>query len=101
VVRSQLAASLEAVVSQQLVPLSDGAGRVPVVEVMRATDAVRNLIRKGQPEQIGAQVSLGKTGGMLTFDGSLAHLVQRGLIEYEDAKRRARHPGDLDLLLRG
>ena len=99
-VRAQLAASLEAVVSQQLVPTSEGEGRVPVVEVLRGNDAVRNLIRKGQLEQIGAQVGLGKSDAMLTFDASLAMLVKRGLIEYEDARRRARHPREFELLLR-
>lgn len=100
VVRSQLAASLEAVVSQQLVPRADGRGRVPVVETLRASDAVRNLIRKNQVEQIAAQVSLGKGAGMLSFDASLAQLVKRGLIAREEARRRAHHPNELDLLLK-
>jgi twitching motility protein PilT len=99
VVRTQLAATLEAVVSQQLVPRVDHNGRVPVVELLRATDAVRNLIRKNQIEQVGTQISLGKAGGMLSFDASLAQLVQSGLVDVEDARRRARHAKEFDLLL--
>lgn len=98
-VRTQLAGSLIAVVTQQLVPRADGEGRVPVVEVMRANDAVRNLIRKGQIEQLGAQVSLGRQEGMLSFDASLARLVRRGLVGAEEARRRARHLKEFELLL--
>ncbi len=99
IIRTQLAGTLIAVVSQQLVPRADGEGRVPVVEVMRATDAVCNLIRKGQIEQLGAQVSLGQQDGMLSFDASLARLVRRGLVDVEEARRRARHVKEFELLL--
>ncbi|RMF71278.1 MAG: PilT/PilU family type 4a pilus ATPase [Acidobacteria bacterium] len=99
IIRAQLAGSLVAVVSQQLVPRADGEGRVPVVEVMVANDAVCNLIRKGQIEQLAAQVSLGKHEGMLSFDASLARLVRRGLVDVEEARRRARHLKEFELLL--
>ena len=98
-VRTQLAGSLIAVVTQQLVPRADGEGRVPVVEVMRATDAVRNLIRKGQIEQLGTQVSLGHQEGMLSFDTSLARLVRGGLVDPAEGRRRARHLKEFELLL--
>jgi twitching motility protein PilT len=100
-VRSQLSASLEAIVSQQLLPRVDGQGRVPVVEILRCNDAVRNLIRKGQVEQIPAQIAVSRAGGMRSFDRSLVDLVRAGLVEIEDARRRARHPNEFELLLGG
>src|SRR3990172_3471993 len=51
-VRVQLASSLQGVIAQQLLPRVDGRGRVPAVEVMIATPAVRNLIREGKVHQI-------------------------------------------------
>lgn len=98
-VRSQLAAGLMAVISQQLVPRADGHGRVPAVEVLIATDAVRNLIQKGHVEQISAQVTVGREKGMRSLDASLADLVRNGLVDRAEARARARRPREFELLL--
>jgi len=98
-VRSQLAVALAAVVSQQLIPRRDGTGRVPAVEVLIGTDAVRNLILKGQTEQIAAQIGISRQRGMRTLEASLADLVRRGDIDRAEARARARRPQELDALL--
>ncbi len=98
-VRSQLSISLTAVISQHLILRADGEGRVPAVEVMFATDAVRHLIRTGQVQQLRSQVSMEKQTGSIPLDHSLAALVKRGLIDLKEAKLRARNPREFNALL--
>jgi twitching motility protein PilT len=74
-IRSQLAGSLQAVVSQRLVPLI-GGGRVCVAEVLLANGAVRNLIREGKTHQIESAMQSGIKEGMVIFDMRLADLVR-------------------------
>jgi twitching motility protein PilT len=98
-VRVQLSVSLAGIVSQQLVPRRDGKGRVPAVEVMVATHAVRNLIRQGKIAHLRSQITLEKQAGMLGLDVSLARLAREGLIERGAARARSRVPEEFDHLL--
>ena len=98
-VRVQLSVSLAGVVSQQLLPRRDGQGRVPAVEIMVATHAVRNLIRQGKIAHLRSQLTLEKPSGMLSLDSSLARLVREGLVDLEVARPRARLPDEFDHLL--
>ncbi len=91
-VRTQLSISLAGVVSQQLLPRRNGEGRVPAVEILVATPAVRNLIRRGHIEQIRSQITLERNVGMLDLDDSLALLVREGLVDPDEARARARIP---------
>jgi len=84
-IRQQLSLALLAVVAQQLVPASDGVGRYPALEVMMASDAVRNLIRRGEDHQLRSQISIGRADGMITMEQSLAELVRTGRILKETA----------------
>ena len=95
-VRAQLSGSLAGVVSQQLVPRIDGAGRVPAVEVLMATAGVRNLVRRGRTEQLRTQMHLERAAGMVDLDESLARLVADGLIAADEARVRARSPDEFD-----
>ena len=100
-VNAQLSASLAAIVSQQLVPRVDGDGRVPALEILVATPAVRNLIRKGRMEQLRSQLMLEQAAGMLDLDRSLVNLVHERLITLEEARFRARSPEAFQNYLRG
>jgi twitching motility protein PilT len=100
-VRVQLSISLAGVISQQLLPRKDGRGRVPAVEVLVATTAVRNLIRQGKLPQIRSQLTLEKAAGMLELDRSLARLVAKDLVDRDEARTRARIPDEFDQLLAG
>jgi len=91
-IKAQLSASLAAIVSQQLIPRADGNGRVPALEILVATPAVRNLIRKGRMEQVRSQLMLEQGAGMLDLDRSLVHLIQEKLITLEEGRFRARSP---------
>ena len=94
-IRQQLSLALAAVVSQQLVPAADGIGRYPAVEVMVATDAIRNLIRKGDDHQLRSQVTMGRAEGMMTMEQSLAELVRAGRILRETAFAHCFRPDEL------
>ena len=79
-VRVQLAASIQAIVTQQLIPTRDGTGRAAAAEVLIATPAIRNLIREGKVHQIATSMQAGRTHGMVTMDQSLAELVKSNII---------------------
>ncbi|HHY24401.1 MAG TPA: Flp pilus assembly complex ATPase component TadA, partial [Clostridiaceae bacterium] len=79
-VRQQLANSLRAVISQQLVPTVDGEGRVVALEYMVDTPAVRNLIREGKDHQLYNTIQTGHAHGMQTMDQSLIKLFNQGTI---------------------
>jgi twitching motility protein PilT len=84
-VRVQLSNSIQAIIAQRLLPLARGGGRVPAHEILIRTSAVSNLIREGKSEQIFSQIQTGKEVGMQTMDDSLAKLIRRGLVRFEDA----------------
>ena len=78
-IRLQLASSLQAVVSQRLVPMAEG-GRVCVAEVLIANGAVRNLIREGKTHQLDSAMMSAVKDGMVIFDTRLAELVRQGRV---------------------
>jgi twitching motility protein PilT len=94
-VRTQLAASLEGVVTQQLVPAADGTGRVVAAEVMVCTSAVRNLIRQNKTHQIYSLMQTGAQHGMQTMDQALARLVKEQRVSEAMAFDRCRSEEDL------
>lgn len=98
-VRVQLASTLQAIVTQQLVPMAVGTGRTAALEVLIATPGVRNLIREGKGYQITSAMQAGGRHGMQTMDQSLAHLVKRNIITYEAAVERCSNIEDLRRLL--
>ena len=100
-VRVQLAEILVGVLSQTLLPRTDGNGRVPAVEVMVATTAIRNLIREGKSHQIPGVIETGQRLGMQTMDQALTDLYRRRLVTLEEVMSRAVNPEHMRLLLRG
>jgi len=100
-VRVQLAAALQGICTQQLVPTIDGAGRAVCCEVMVATPAIRNLIREGKVHQIYSMLQAGGKYGMVTMDMSLAQLVRSHRISLDAALERCANEDDLRRLLNG
>lgn len=94
-IRQQLSLALLAIISQRLIPASTGVGRYPAVEIMLATCAIRNLIRRGDDHQLRAHIETGKSEGMLTMEQSLAELVRTGRISRDTASDHSHHPEDL------
>ncbi|MBI4035280.1 MAG: type IV pilus twitching motility protein PilT [Candidatus Chisholmbacteria bacterium] len=99
-IRQQLAGSLEAVLSQRLVPTVKG-GRVPVMEVLLATPAVRNTIREGKTHQLDSVIQTSGELGMATLEASLAARVKTGEIDFEVAAAYALRPQELMRLVKG
>ncbi|HYQ76871.1 PilT/PilU family type 4a pilus ATPase, partial [Cellulomonas sp.] len=97
-VRTQLAGTLRGIVSQTLCRRADGRGRVPAVEVLMTTPAVRALIREGNQHQLYSTIHSGGEQGMQTLDQSLAALVLQGVVTYETALDRARDVEAFDRL---
>lgn len=87
-VRVQLAAVMEGIISQQLIPKSSGAGRVGAFEVMLANNAIRNLTREGKTHQIMTSIQTGQKMGMQTMDSALVDLFRRGIITEESVLTR-------------
>jgi twitching motility protein PilT len=97
-VRTQLAGTLRGIVSQTLCRRVDGQGRVPAVEVLIATPAVRALIREGRQHQLYSTIHSGGEQGMQTLDQALSALVRRGVITYEAGLDKARDVEAFDRL---
>ncbi len=125
-IRIQISMVLEAVVSQQLLPNAkykgnadaqpaarkrlggavgqswpslDEIGRVPAVEIMLATPAIRNLVREAKTHQIETAIQTGGQYGMQTMDQSLRDLVLRKMVRLDDALSRAIRPDELRKIL--
>ena len=94
-IRTQLASVLEGVVTQNLIPLADGTGRVAATEIMVCNDAVSNLIRSDKTYQIDSHMQTGQKEGMHTLNMDLKTLVRGGKITREMAIKRSNNPDEL------
>ena len=97
----QLSMTLRAVLSQRLVQRSDRPGRIPAVEVMIASARIRELVSRGQVNDIKPVMEHSTQDGMQTFDQCILMLFNRGIISQESALRGADNPGDLKLKMQG
>lgn len=89
---SQLSNSLQAIISQKLVPRADGTGRALACEICIATPAVRNHIRERETHKLYSELQTGKKYQMQIMDQVLLDLYQRGDITYDAALSNARDP---------
>jgi len=95
-IRTQLAAGLQAVISQILLPRLDANGevhgRVAAFEIMTTTDAIRSRIRDNKTNMIKSDMQTGAKFGMQTLDSHLTNLFKQGLISYEDLITKSQDP---------
>jgi twitching motility protein PilT len=91
-VRTQLAASLEAVVSQRLLPRKDGHGRIAAFEIMLGTTAVRSQIRDKRTHQLLGVMETASKDGMVTMDRALKDLFGANHITRDTYLTLARNP---------
>jgi twitching motility protein PilT len=98
-----LASIVRGVISQRLVPRADGMGMVPAVEVMIATEMVKECIQiPERTRELRDVIAHGFTSyGMQTFDQSLMMLWRQNLITFEEAMAQATNPNDFALQARG
>lgn len=99
-VRIQLSEILEGVISQRLIP-AIGGGRVPAVEILLASQAVKTAIREGKTHQIDNIIQTSGDIGMNLLEVSLAKLVSKGTISLETAQEYAFRHGELIRLMKG
>lgn len=88
-IRSSLADSLRAVIAQNLFKRNDKKGRVAALEIMIATPAVRNLIRENKVYQINSTIETGRKYGMQSLDEAIMQLLQKGIIDADQAYNKA------------
>ena len=88
---------MKAIVSQRLIPIATGKGRVPAVEILLNSPLIADLIFKGEVGAIKEVMKKSRELGMQTFDQALFDLFEAGRITYEDALRNADSVNDLRL----
>jgi len=95
-IRSQLAVSILAVLSQVLLPRVGGQGRIAGFEIMVLTDAIANLIRENKVERIDSEIQTGRSRGMVLLDDFLFYeLFSKGAIDYKTMMSAAQRPDEL------
>src|SRR5216110_4067990 len=87
-IRVMVSESLRGIISQQLVPRADGAGRVLALETLTNTPAVSNVIREAKTYMLPGIIQTGKKQGMQLMDDALTALRDRGSITAEEADAR-------------
>jgi twitching motility protein PilT len=87
-IRIQLANTLRAVISQQLILRPDGKGRVAAREIMVVTSGIRNMIREGKTYHLTNAIDTGKNLGMQSMEEDIADLYKAGMIDLQDAINR-------------
>jgi twitching motility protein PilT len=98
-IRSMLANTLQAVVSQTLFKRTDKPGMIPALEVMLCTPAVRNCIRENRIFELPNIIETSRALGMQTLDSSIKQLFVNGYISRDDAVAQAAHPEKLERTL--
>jgi len=98
-VRMQLSNTLEAILSERLLPSLEG-GRIPAFEILVATPAVRTAVREGKTHLIDNIIQTSVELGMKTLEMDLARLVRQGKISLDIAKMYAQRPEELMRLIK-
>jgi twitching motility protein PilT len=96
-IRTQLASTLQAVISQVLLPRADKTGRVAAFEIMITTPGIQALIRDNKTFRITSDIQTGARHGMITLDSSLHNLYKQGVISFENMILKANDPESLAL----
>jgi len=101
IIRSRLAKSFRYIISQRLVPRKQGAGRVAVIEILKATLRTREYVERGEAEGKTLLDAMrdGTTEGMQHFDGEIEKLIREGIVDFETGLSYATNPGNLRLEL--
>jgi twitching motility protein PilT len=99
-IRTQLASSIIAVVSQLLIVRQDRTGRVAAFEIMITTPSIQNLIRDNKSFRITSDIQTGAKWGMITLDAHLTFLYEKGIISYEQLITKAQDPDSIAEKLR-
>ena len=100
-VRSRLSDNLAGILSQRLIPRSNGDGMVPAYEMLVSTPHVRELLTEGKTAELGRVIDQGTEAGLTSFNECLKNLVLKREVDLEDALAASDRPDELVLALRG
>lgn len=100
-IRQELTLCLAGIISQRLLALKKGRGRVAATEILVATPAIRKLLYEGKTWELKNLIADGGNLGMMTFDQSLTRLYHDGLISMEEALAQATSPDEFRLAAQG
>jgi len=98
-IRTMLANTLQAVISQTLFKRVDEPGMVPCTEILLCNSAVRNCIRENRIYEIPNIIETSRRLGMQNLDNSITEMYFNGYIDREEAIVRSSNPGKMDKLL--
>lgn len=98
-IRSMLANTLQAVISQTLFSRVDQTGMVPAIEIMLCNPAIRNIIREARTFEIPNVIETNRQIGMISLDTAIAELYFNGMISREDAVAQSAHPDKIERML--
>ena len=90
-IRTQLASTMLAVLSQTLLPRADGTGLVAAYEILIVNNAVRNLVRENKTFRIDSTIQTNRDKGMKLLDDSLLELYGNGIIDRNEVVTRCRY----------
>ncbi|MBI5724129.1 MAG: PilT/PilU family type 4a pilus ATPase [Planctomycetes bacterium] len=99
--QADLAVTLVGMASMRLLPRKDGAGRVPAVEILRATPTVRRIIAENKLAELYDIMKRSADAGMSTLNGSLVKLCRDGIVDKEIAERYAPNRDEFRLNMQG
>ena len=100
-IRVQLASSLQGIIAQQLLPLKGAKGRIPAIEMLVATPAVRNIIRDAKTHLLYNAMQTGQKDGMKSLDQALSELYKQGKISLESALIKANDSAHMKKIIGG
>jgi twitching motility protein PilT len=99
-IRQELAMSLAAVMTQVLLPRT-GGGRIPAAELLMVGYGARQHIRKNALQHLNQEITITRRDGSFTLEECLARLVRNEVLHIDDARNRAVHREELEMLLGG
>ena len=99
--RMQLALVLVGIFSQRLLPLSEGAGRVPAYELLVNSPTIRDLLHAGKTRDLPAAMKEGAHFGNITFNQCLLRLFEEEQVSLDEAISASDRPDELQLEIRG
>jgi twitching motility protein PilT len=100
-IRQQLSVILRGIVCQRLCKRADGVGRIAALEILVATETIRQLIAENKAKNVVKIMQEGAYFGMQTFNQALYTLAQKGLATQDEAMSKSDTPEDLKLMFRG
>ena len=98
--RYDLSLNMRAIVAQQLVPTTDGKGRVAAIEILLNSPLVQDMIQRGEVSGLKEAMKKGKEMGMQSFDMALYDLYKADKVTLEQALHHSDSPNDLRLLVK-